>query len=322
MKLLAPLSRVDEVEMLIGSGAGELYCGLVPEAWTEKQGGWLNRRSPRASFTSWSSLAEAAHKAKKAGVPVYLTVNAPSYQAAQWPLLLEMAERAVADCGLDAFIVSDPGLVSVLADQGYCVHVSSVAAVHNAQAACFFRDLGAKRIILPRSLSLIEIEGICAAVGADLEIEVFLLNDGCAYEEGLCRTSHMPGGFCSTAWDYGLIADDPIAPEVKERWLANLADYRKWIWYLNSCGNQVSAKGLPLGPCGLCALPELQRIGVSSLKIVGREASFLRKLGAVQLAKAVLDKVGAVAPEEVMRYAQQLRDTPQFCADSYMCYYR
>jgi len=48
MKILSPVSVVDEVDMLVDSGAGELYCGLQPQDWTSTYSGalWMNRRSP------------------------------------------------------------------------------------------------------------------------------------------------------------------------------------------------------------------------------------------------------------------------------------
>src|SRR5690606_37648858 len=112
-------------------------------------------------------------------------------------------------------------------------------------------------------------------------------------------------------------------PDLPEQWAANWQAYQRFLWHLNNCGSSTNDKGLPNGPCGLCALPALQAMGVASLKIVGREASPMRKLASVQLSRAVLNKVreGASAPAVAER-AKSLRNTPDLCSSTYMCYYR
>ena len=61
MKILAPIRAYDELEMLLESGAEELYCGIVPSEWSERFNGpvWLNRRSPKGSGVE-KSLQEGA----------------------------------------------------------------------------------------------------------------------------------------------------------------------------------------------------------------------------------------------------------------------
>ena len=48
MKVLAPIRSGDELEMLVASGAEELYCGIVPREWIERYTGaiWLNQARP------------------------------------------------------------------------------------------------------------------------------------------------------------------------------------------------------------------------------------------------------------------------------------
>ena len=69
MKVLAPIRSVDELEMLAGAGAEELYCGIVPREWTERYTGaaWLNRRSPvGGNLESWGELLDRQAKYGKA----------------------------------------------------------------------------------------------------------------------------------------------------------------------------------------------------------------------------------------------------------------
>lgn len=348
MKILAPAGSVDEVEMLIGSGAEELYCGLSPREWLEKytMAVWLNRRGPRSgnlrTFAELRSLVDSAHSS---GVPVFLTLNAPYYSAEQHPHLLEFCRRAE-ECGVAAFIISDLGLILALRDAKVKVpvHVSSVAATLNSSAVEFYRELGVTRVIFPRSLGVKDMGRIIQNSSADLEFEAFVLNDGCVYEEGFCHTTHnVAGAFCTTSWSYEWQADERpqpnghrepdihrepgqgrISSEAPEFDLeGHLADYRRWVWYINNCGCSNTPKGLPNGPCGLCAIPELAAMGISSLKIVGREANPYRKLAGLQLVKAVVDRVRAgMNPEKVRELAARIRETPELCSSGYMCYYR
>lgn len=326
MKLLAPLRSVDECEPLIAAGAEELYCGLVPAAWVRAKGEtWLNRRDPRgANLHGVDELAQVCALAAAKDVPVFLTLNAHHYGPEELPFVMEMAHRA-AEAGVHAMIVADVGLMLSLREAGVKarIHVSSLGAITNGEAAAFFHELGADRVILPRHLSAREIAAIRAAAPPTLEIEAFLLNDGCAFEEGRCLTTHQLGPICMTPWRSEVLPLPGAPADLEAKWRANEASYRKLLWNLNNCGSSNNAKGLPNGPCGLCALPALQAAGVASLKIVGREASPWRKMASVQLARAVLNRVRAQDDAAaVAAKAKTLRDTPELCATTYMCYYR
>jgi putative protease len=326
MKLLAPISRVDEVQPLLRSGAEELYCGLVPAAWVQNEAAddWLNRRNPRgANLHSLSELAQVLAQANEHDVPVFLTLNAHHYKPEQLPLILEMARR-VAELGVEALIISDISLILAIraADIPIRIHLSSLGTCTNAESAALFADLGVDRIILPRHLSAREI-GVLLSAAVPVAYEVFLLNDGCAYEEGHCLTTHHYGPICMTPWQMTVRPLPGAQPDIAEQWRMNHQAYQRFLWHLNNCGSSTNDKGLPNGPCGLCALAELQAMGVASLKIVGREAAPLRKLASVQLASAVLKTVredGSTAAVAVR--AKALRNTPELCDSTYMCYYR
>ncbi len=345
MKLLAPVSNPEEVVPLIRSGAQEIYCGLVPAAWVaaEDPAHWLNRRSAKgANLQSLEQLVQVASTAHAHGVPVFLTLNAHHYQERQIPAIVEMA-RTVSAAGVDALIVSDLTLICALRDAGIPtpVHLSSLGVCINREAALFYADLGVRRIILPRHLSLADIESVVQAV-PELEFEVFLLNDGCVYEEGHCLTTHEWGAFCLESWDFSFRpvsgrpdepgrydeSGEPDGPATKaERhranWEATLADYQRFRWFQNNAGCSTSPRGLPQGPCSLCFLPRFAQAGVASLKVVGREAAAVRKLGSVQLAGAVLRTWReSRSPEAVVARARGLREAPELCDTGYMCYFR
>ena len=333
MKILAPIRAFDELEMLLSSGAEELYCGFVPPEWSDRYNGpvWLNRRSPKGSgVEAWPELRSMVDAAHAAGVPVFITLNAPYYSAEQMPLIVELATRLSEETGVDALIVTDINLLARLSQLKLhaALHVSSVAATLNSEAARFLLDFGPTRIVLPRSVTLAEIGSIIASVGRDVEIEVFILNDGCAFEEGFCATTHhhSVGAFCTSLsemetnfeWNGARFTDR------REKWLRrNLADYRDWVWYVNGNGCGATSKGLPYGPCGLCAIPDLARIGVASLKIVGREASPFKKLASVQMVRNIVNRVRAGdSKTHVIERSISLRAEPQHCESGYMCYYK
>jgi putative protease len=324
MKILAPLRSSAEVEPLLAAGADELYCGLTPPRWGETQGAsWANRRNPRsAGVPDLDDLRRVL--ALASGRPVYVTLNAPSYRASAIPLLVDFGRRLLEELGVRALIVAEWELLLALAEAGLAgsVHVSSLATCRNRGAALFYRDLGVPRIILPRHLTLPEIEELRAP---GVELEAFVLNDGCVFEEGLCATTHALGTFCMADGDapdrpagLPVVQGDEEGPaisgEARER-------YAFWKWTLNNCGCR-SSRGFPLGPCGLCAMPRLAAAGVASLKVVGREASLERKEASVRLVAQALRLAKAGAGPGVIREAAiALRGARGLCEGARLCYY-
>ena len=333
MKILAPIRERDELEMLVAAGADEFYCGVTPKEWLDRYSGavWLNRRSPKGSgLDDVQELRRLSDEIHAGGRELFVTLNGPYYTAEQVPLVMRLGQQLSEECGVDALIVSDVNLMMRLSEAGLHakLHVSSVAATLNSEAVRFLMNFGPSRVILPRSLRLEEIAGICADVSREVEIEVFLLNDGCAFEEGFCATTHhhSVGAFCTSLSD--MQADfewyGPRMSSRRERWLrANLDDYRKWIWYLNGNGCGSTAKGLPYGPCGLCALTDLQKMGIASLKVVGREASPFKKMASVKMAHDIVSRVRQQQDKlVVIERARSLRAEPEHCDAGYMCYYK
>jgi putative protease len=309
MKILAPLRSPGEVAPLQAAGADEFYCGLAPPGWKKKFGSsWPNRRNPdSAGVLNEQALREII--AAAGSMPVHVALNSPHYPPGAVEMLAEFGGRLLQDMGISALIVADMDLLLALVEAGHAaqLHLSSLATSCNAASSRFFKDLGISRIILPRHLSLAEIDH-CVIDG--MEFEAFLINDGCVFEEGLCATTHDAGTFCLADGD-GL---KDMPPELLER-------YAFWKWSQNNCGCSTS-RGFPLGPCGLCAIPGLQAAGVRSLKVVGREASLERKYASVRLAAMARDLAanGAVA-EKIRDATIALRGAASLCHDAHACYY-
>ena len=329
MKIACPISSPEEVEMLAENGAEEVYCGLTPKEWFSRYNIalWLNRRSPRgANVLSYEALAQLVEGAHRYQIPVFLTANAHYYTQEQQALVLDLTRRAV-EIGVDALIVGDPALILALREAGIDIplHISALGTCFNAETASFYKDLGASRVILPRELSLDGIRRIVAKVKDLIDCEAFILNDGCVYTEGFCLTTHSVGqAFCYRDWSYAFHSAGGVRAQTeRERLAEHYKHYREWIWYVNGCGCSVSHRGFQNGPCGLCAIKPLYDMGVTSIKIVGREAPSLRKLLSLKLVKTVVDRVRTEASEEEMTaLSRSLRDTPGLCDSGYMCYYR
>ena len=336
MKLTVPVSHPDEVEMLAENGAGEFFCGFVPRDWLERYGGafWLNRRGPVAgNLAQWDDVSLLAERSRAFGIPVHVTFNAPYYTAEQQEFLLPVIDRLVRESGVDGVIVSDVGFLVALrrAFPGLSVHASSVMATLNPGMVDFLRELGARRVIFPRSLGVADLRALCDAAAGRLETEAFVLNEGCVFEEGYCMTTHRSAGALCVQLPgvphriLPLAGGSAGSPEGEEGERARelMGAFREWVWFQNGCGNSVSSGGIPNGPCGLCALFDLARTGVTSLKISGRGTSSYRKLVSLQMVRMILDLVEQGAPrEEAARRAVALRNTPKFCEARYMCYYR
>ncbi len=333
MRILAPLSNVQEVEILSRCGADEFYTGIMPREWvnTFSESIWTNRRGPvTANFGEISDLKEAVSIAHRLGKEVFIAFNAPYYTGRQLEVLLPIIQDIVQEVDPDGLIVSDVGLMLAVSDSRIDkpIIVSTMAVAHNVEAIDFFRDVGARRVILPRQLSLSEIASIRSRV-SDLEVEAFILNDTCVFQEGHCHTQHnvpQMESFCYTPWEYTTLSNgdlQPVEGNLEEEWLKNIEDYREWLWFCKNCGYSMTIRGLTNGACGLCAIPRLRQAGINALKIVGRESSLDRKAKSVIVVRNILDMVLSGKGEvEVMEEARRLRGTPEFCDSGYMCYYR
>jgi putative protease len=335
-RIIVPVSHPEEVEMLAAGGAGEFFCGYVPPEWLERYGGafWLNRRGPVAgNLLQRDDVSLLAERSHARGIPVFVTFNAPYYTLEQQEFLLPVIGRLAEESGIDGVIVSDVGFLLLLrgALPGLPVHASSVMASQNPGMIDFLAELGTRRVIFPRSLGLRDIAALCEASRGRLETEAFVLNEGCVFEEGYCMTTHRSAGALCVQLPDVPHRVLPLTPEAavslagEDRKPARemMGAFRDWVWFQNGCGNSVTDRGIPNGPCALCALFDLARSGVTSLKIAGRSASSFRKLAGVRMVRAVLDIVeGGASREEAAREAVAIRNTPEFCDAGYMCYHR
>ncbi len=328
MKIVAPVSRLADIEPSARAGAHEFYCGVVPQQWLSSFGSANANRRAGGNFTDLAALEDAVKATHAAGCTLSLVLNAQQYAPEQATAGLDLAESFLA-MGGDALILSDPGMIAALgaAFPQARLHVSSVATCRNASAVRFYRDLGARRVILPRDVTIDEAIGIATEV-PEVEIEAFVLNDGCVFEEGVCSTIHLPlqlgGPICLDRYRpvYRRRDRRPMRQRLEQALAETDREYARWLWYRFSCGFKTTPEGLPYGPCGLCAVPAFRSGGLAAVKIAGREGPTLRKVASITMVRRILDAVMQELPaHRVAEMAKNLRPSTEQCATGYMCYY-
>ncbi|MBK6287112.1 MAG: U32 family peptidase [Gammaproteobacteria bacterium] len=328
MKIVAPISHIRELGAVLEAGADEIYFGMVPTEWASQFGLSSISRRMFGNISDYRDMQQIIAITHRAGKQAMLVLNAQHYTQAQAESLMRLAER-FSDAGGDAIIIADTALLLEISELRLDarLHLSSIAACRNAQAAKLFESIGANRIIFPRYMKLAEIEAMTRALPA-LEFEAFVLNDGCIYEEGVCHTIHLPqqygGPICMDNYRYSHYRCDgnAIEPQEQALLLANEQDYVEWTWYKFSCGFSTSKQGYTFGPCGICAIHDFMRVGLSAIKIAGREAPLERKIKSIELVRSVRDRVaGGNTGKEIFDYATRVRARTDLCESGYMCYY-
>lgn len=182
-ELLSPAGDLERLKFAVLYGADAVYVGATE----------FGMRSAPKNFTM-EQLAEGVRFAHARGKRVYLTVNtAPTNEEiARMPDFMRRARET----GVDAFIVADLG---VLAMAKHIVpemelHVSTQAGIVNYAAASAAYDLGAKRVVLARELSLQDIAVIRENTPPELELEAFVHGAMCMSVSGRCLLSHYLTG--------------------------------------------------------------------------------------------------------------------------------
>lgn len=182
-ELLAPVGDWERLHTALRFGADAVYLG----------GPMLQLRSDTAGF-SLKELHRAAETVHAQGKRIYVTVN--SYvRSEEIPSLGDYA-KALADSGIDAVIVSDLGAIAVIkkAVPELELHVSTQANCCNYAAARVYHDMGAKRVVLAREMTLDEIAELRAKTPTTLELECFIHGAMCMAISGRCLLSAWMNG--------------------------------------------------------------------------------------------------------------------------------
>lgn len=272
-ELLAPAGDGERLRMAVLYGADAVYLAGTSFGMRSFAGNFSPEELPRA--VAW---------AHSHGVRVHVTVNTMprNSEVVQLPAYLEQLQEA----GVDALILADMGAFSLAGRYApRCErHVSTQASVANYVCANAWYDLGAKRVILARELSLDEIREIREKVPEDLELEAFVHGAMCVSYSGRCLLSnYMTGrdsnrGACAQPcrYQYYLMEEKrpgeyfPVFEDEKGTYILNSRDM-----------------------CMIDHVGELMDAGLSSLKIEGRAKSAYYAAIVTGAYRHVIDDVAA-----------------------------
>ena len=282
-ELLIPAGNLEKLRTALLYGADAVYVG-VPE---------LSLRSASAEM-SLDDLSTGVSEAHAHGVRVYAALNTFARNA-DLALVRNILPALIAT-GMDALIISDPGLIRLIRQISprLSLHLSTQANTMNTEAVRFWQEQGIRRIILARELTLKEVGEISRAV-PEMELELFIHGAMCMSYSGRCFLSAYRNrrsanqGDCSQPcrWEY-LLTDitrpsDPLILEEDERFS-----------YL------LSSKDL----CLIEYLPNVLESGVASVKIEGRMKS--------SYYVAVVTRTYRHALDAVIQQKEKYRCNPQW----------
>ena len=273
MELLAPAGGFSQLEAAIAFGADAVY--LAADRFGMRA---------RATNFSLSDIPRAVEIAHAQGVSVHVTCNIlmsdsdlqilPDYLAA-----LDAA-------GVDALIISDLGALRLARQYApHCeYHVSTQASVSNVQAALAWYEMGARRVVCAREMSLAEIAAMKAALPSDMKVETFAHGSMCMAVSGRCLiSSYLTGrsgnkGHCTQPcrWMYTLEEEKrpgqhfPIEEDETGTFIMNAQDMNM-----------------------LAHVHEMQAAGIDSIKIEGRNKKAFYVATIVNAYRQVLDGANA-----------------------------
>lgn len=275
-ELLAPAGDMERLRMAVLYGADAVYLA----------GTSFGMRSFAGNFSP-EELPKAVAWAHSHGVRVHVTVNTMprNEEASRLPAYLEQLQEA----GVDALIVADLGAFTMAGQYApRCErHISTQASIANYACAAAWYDLGAKRVILARELSLDEIREIREKVPSELELEAFVHGAMCVSYSGRCLLSnYMTGrdsnrGACAQPcrYQYYLMEEKrpgeyfPVFEDEKGTYIMNSRDM-----------------------CMIDHVGELMDAGLNSLKIEGRAKSAYYAAIVTGAYRHVIDDVAAGRP--------------------------
>lgn len=279
MELLAPAGNYEKFLTALHFGADAVYLA----------GNRFGLRAFAGNFSDEEikNAVALAHSLKK---KVYVTLNIIAHDA-DFEGLKEYLLFLQNEAKVDAVIVADIGIMQFVRINAPLldIHLSTQANIINSYSANFFAELGVKRLILARELSLKEIANIRKNLSPKVEIEVFVHGAMCMAYSGRCLLSnYLTGrdsnhGECVQAcrWKY-------YVREVSREDELEVEEDEKGSYIFNS-------RDLNMLPY----LKELKDAGVDSIKIEGRMKSSFYVATVVNAYRMALDILPKKPTEEI-----------------------
>ena len=276
-ELVCPAGALPALKAAVDHGADCVYIGLRDET---------NARNFAGLNFDEAAAREGVRYAQARGAKVLLAIN--TYPQPEGLARWRRAVDTAADLGVDAVILADAGLMRYARERHprLRLHLSVQGSATNCEAITLYHEqFGVSRAVLPRVLSLAQVEHVVQ--NTPVEIEVFGFGSLCVMVEGRCSLSSFATGegpntrgACSPAkfvrWE-----DKPDGLEAR---LAGLLIDRfapgEHAGYPALCKGRFGVAGEtyyaieePSSLNALALLPELVRIGVAAIKIEGRQRS-------------------------------------------------
>ncbi len=252
-ELLAPAGDLEKLKIAIIYGADAVYFG--GEMFSLRAG---------AGNLSFEEMKEGIAFAHERGKRCYLAMNIFAHNADIEPLTEYLKKLSTID--LDAFIISDPGIVDLVKEiiPDAEIHLSTQANMTNYRTANFWYKLGVKRLVLARELTFPEIRQIRENIPEDMELESFVHGAMCISYSGRCLLSNFMierdanRGMCAhpCRWKYSLVEEKrpgeyfPVEEDERGTYILNSRDL-----------------------CMIEHIPQLMENGIMSAKIEGRMKS-------------------------------------------------
>lgn len=249
-ELLSPAGNRESLEFALAYGADAVYFGSTR----------FGMRAGAVNF-ALEQIEETVKFVHNKGAKAYLTCNIMprNDDLKGLPDFLERAE----DAGIDALIIADLGVLTLAKKYAPTtdIHISTQLGVTNYMTALSVYEMGAKRIVLSRELSLNEIREIRDRIPAEAELECFVHGAMCVSYSGRCLISNYMVGRDANTGD----CTQPC------RWKYNLVEETRPDEYIpiaeDDAGTYLlSSKDL----CMINHIPELVQAGISCFKIEGR----------------------------------------------------
>lgn len=267
IELLAPAGNMECLRAALYFGADAVYLA----------GKKFGLRAFADNFTP-EEMAEAVKMAHDLGKKIYVTANA-LFRPHEFDGLLAYFDE-LKEIGVDAVIVSDPGVITVAKAAGIEVHLSTQASTMNHLTAAFWHEQGVKRVVLAREATLEDITYIHEHTPETLEIETFVHGAMCIAYSGRCLLSSIftgrsgNKGACAQPcrWEYTIkeagYPDDelPIMEDERGTYVLNSRDLMM-----------------------IEHIPELAKAGIKSFKIEGRMKSAYYVASVVNAYRRALD---------------------------------
>ncbi len=306
MEIVCPAGTPAALRAAAKAGAHTIYCGFNDETNA--------RNFPGLNFDR-AEMREGVEFAHARGAKVLVAINTfpRAGDEAIWHRAVHDAEAS----GADAVILADPGLLAYSAQfhPGLRRHLSVQAAAANADIINFYaRTFDVKRVVLPRVLSVPEIAAINAET--DVETEVFVFGGLCVMAEGRCSlSSYATGlspnmnGVCSPASHVEYQEENGALDARLGGFTIHRVGPGEPAPHPTLCKGCFSA-GEKTGhlfedPVSLNAeklIPQLQKAGVTALKIEGRQRSKSYVAQVVRNFRAAVDalEAGKAMPEGML----------------------